>query len=78
MSLWRATHSQYGHRRVVATFGDHISYYKVRGLTNIFRRVLYLATIERVRYEVHRNIASKVLPYEELSEERPWTNDDKW
>jgi hypothetical protein len=78
MSSWRPTHSQYAHQRVIATFGDLIIYYNERGLTHISHAVSYSAIIEGVGYEVHRYITTSALPYKELSEERPWTDEEEW
>jgi hypothetical protein len=76
MSSWRPTHSQYAHRRVVATLRVLIHYYNERGLTHISQVLSYSAIIEGVGYEVHRYITTGALPYEERSEERPWTDEE--
>jgi len=78
MSLWRPTHSQYAHQRVVVTFGDLIVYYNERGLTNISQGLLYSAITEGVWYKVQRYINTSALPYEEWSKERPWTDEEEW
>jgi hypothetical protein len=78
MCSWRPTHAQYAHQRVVATFSDLITYYNERGLTHIFRTRSCSAIIEGVEYEVRRYIATGALPYEEWSEERPWTDEEEW
>ena len=78
MCSWRPTHSQYAHQKVVATFGNLITYYNERGLTHISRTLLYPAIIKGVGYEVHRYITTGALCYEEWSEERPWTDEAEW
>jgi hypothetical protein len=78
MCLWRLTHSEYAHQKVVPTFGNFVQYYKKQGLTPISRIILLLAIIEVVGYEVHRYITTGALPYEEWSEEPLWTDKDEW
>jgi len=78
MWLWKPTHSQYAHRRVVATFGVPISYYNEWGLTHISRELLYLAGIEAVWKEVHMYNTTGALLNAEWSEERLWTHEEEW
>jgi hypothetical protein len=63
---------------VVASFGDLIQYYNEWSLTHISQVLSYSAIIEGVGYKVHRYITTGALPYEKLSEERPWTNKAEW
>jgi len=78
MSLWRPTHYQYAHQRVVATFSNFIIYYNERGLTHISCALSYSPIIAGVGYEVHRYITTGALPYKEWSEEQPWTDEEEW
>jgi hypothetical protein len=49
MSSRKPTHTQFAHKKVIATIGDLIQYYNERGLTHISRIPLYSAIIEGVR-----------------------------
>jgi len=74
----RLTHSQYTHQRVVTTFGDLNTYYNEWDSTQISSALSYLAIIDGVGDEVHRFITTGAFPYEEWSEERPWTDEEEW
>ena len=78
MCSWKPTASLYAHQHLVATIGDTILYCNERGLTHISPRLLFLAIINNIGYEVHRYITTGALPYEEWSEERPWTDEEEW
>jgi hypothetical protein len=77
MSSRKPTHTQFTHKKVIATIGDLIQYYNERGLTHITRILLYSAIIEGVGSEVHRYITTGALPYEEWSEEQHWTDKEE-
>jgi hypothetical protein len=78
MSLLRPTHSQYAHQQLVGTIGEALLYCKERGLTHLSAYLLFLAIISDIGYEVHWYITTGQLPYEEWSEERPWTDEEEW
>jgi len=78
MCLWRPTHSQYTQQRVVATLGDLIIYDDKQGSTHISEALFFSAIVEGVGYEVHRYMTIGLLPYEEWSEQQPWTDEEQW
>jgi len=77
MCSWKPTDCQYAHQRVVETFGDLIIHYNKRGFTHISQALSYSAIIEGVGYDVHRYSTTGPLPYEEWSEEQPWTEEEE-
>jgi hypothetical protein len=78
MSSWRPTYSQNAHQQLVGAIGEAILYSSAQGLTHISPHVLFLAIINIIGYNVHRDITTGKLPYEEWSEERPWTDQEEW
>jgi len=78
MSMKRLTQSQYVHQKVVETLGNLVTYYNERGLSLFSRILLYSAVIERVVFDIHRDINTGLLPYKEFSEERLCTDKAKW
>jgi len=78
MCSWKPTASQYAHQEAVRLISDGIIFCNERGLTHISPRYLFLATINNIGLEVHRYITTWLLPFEELSEERPWTDEEEW
>ena len=77
MCSTRLTQSQYAHQAVVETIGDQLQYFKDRHLIHINRTVLLYTVILGIEYDVHRYITTGLLPFEEFSEERPWTDEEK-
>jgi len=48
------------------------------GFNPISPHLLFLAIISDIGYEVHRYITTGLLPFEEWSEEQPWTDKEEW
>ena len=63
---------------MIKTFLNLVAYYNEQGLTVISQIRLDSAVIEGIGYEVHRYINTGLLPFEEFSEERPWTDEEEW
>jgi hypothetical protein len=78
MSGSSLTASQYAHQQLVGTIGEGILYCNAQGLTHISPHLLFLAIISDIGYEVHRYITTGLLPYEEWSDEQPWTDEEEW
>jgi hypothetical protein len=72
------TTSQFAQQHLVGTIGEGISFCNAQGLTHISPHRLFFAIINDFGYEVHRYITARLLPYEEWSEERPWTDEEEW
>jgi hypothetical protein len=78
MSSWKPTPSQYAQQQLVGTMGEGILHFNAQGLTHISPYLLYLAIINNIGYKVHQYITTGLLPYEEWSEQRPWTDEEEW
>jgi len=78
MCLFKLTQSQYAQKRVVKTIGDQILFFNERRSTHISQELSYYAVTLGIGYEVHWYIATGLLPLEEFSEERLWTDVAEW
>jgi hypothetical protein len=78
MSGSTLTQSQYARQQIVGTIGEGILFCNERGLTHISPYLLFLAVISNIGYDVHRYITTGLLPFEEWSDERPWTDEEEW
>jgi len=78
MCAFKLTRSQYTYQHVVEPDRDQIQFYNESHLTHLSRAVLYYAIILGIASKVHLYITSRLLPFEERSEKRPWTDEAKW
>jgi len=78
MCSFSLTQSQDAHKAVVEIIGDQIRYFNEWHLIHICRTLSLYAVIRGIEYEVERYITTGLLPFEHYSEERPWTDEEKW
>ena len=78
MCSLKLTQSQYAHQVVVETVGEQIAYFNEQRLIHICRVLSFYVNILSIEYDVHSYITTGLLPFEEFSEERLWTDEEEW
>ena len=76
MCLFKLTKSQYAHKAVVKTIGDQIRFLSEQRSTHLCRQLSWNAVTICIGYDVHRYITTGLLPYEQSSEARLWTDEE--
>ena len=72
------TQSQFTLKAVVEAIRDQIMFFNDRDLTHISRQLSYYAVTLGIGYHIHRYIITGLLPFEQFSEERLWTDKAEW